>query len=253
MFAIVFLLGELLERRQASRWGGMLFGLWAGLIGAARLDLSEPLALLLVLLAMWTAGPAWERKPALCALLLSLAMLAKETMIPFIVGWAAWLLIRRNIRGAAILALAAAPYALLQVWLGSAFGSPGIGSGGAGASNFEIIPFAGLFRIAQASLPAFAALCIVYLPGLLFPAAFGLAAPLADLIRRRASPEGLLLAANAAMIAFAPFSTWREPLGILRLACGLILSLWLYAAVRKIHWWKKAGLAGLAYLAFIAQ
>jgi hypothetical protein len=55
------------------------------------------------------------------------------------------------------------------------------------------------------------------------------------------------------MIAFAPFSTWREPLGILRLACGLILSLWLYAAVRKIHWWKKAGLAGLAYLAFIAQ
>jgi hypothetical protein len=185
------------------------------------------------------------------AALLALSLLAKETMIPFIAGWSAWLIHRREFRKAATLSTAVLPFAALQIWLWTAFGAPGIGSGGAGATPFEWIPFAGLFRIAQSSLPAFAALLIVYLPGLLFPAVYGLAAPLADLIRRRASPEGLLLLANASMIVFAPFSTFREPLGILRLACGMILCMWLYAATKKFHWWNKLGSAGLAYLFFL--
>jgi hypothetical protein len=251
LFAITFFTGELLAVRGASRWGGLIFGLWAGLLGAVRLDLSEPLALLLVILALWIAGTDLERKLALCALLLALAMLAKETMVPFVLGWFAWLLLRRRIGGAALILSALAPYAGMQLWLWTVFGAPGVGSGGAGATPFEWIPFAGLFKIAGASLPAFAALSIVYLPGLLFPAVFGLAAPLADWIRRRINPEGLLLLANAAMIAFAPFSTFREPLGILRLACGLILCMGLYAAVKKFGWWNKLGLAGLAYLVFL--
>jgi hypothetical protein len=251
LFTITFLTGELLAQRGAGRWGGLVFGLWAGLIGAVRLDLSEPLALLLVVFALWIAGPGLDRKLFLCALLLSLAMLAKETMIPFIGGWIAWLLLRRRIGSALLILSALLPFIGMQIWLWAVFGSPGMGSGGAGATPFEWIPFAGLIRIAGASLPAFAALLAVYLPGLLFPAVFGLAAPLMDLIRRRTNPEGLLLLANAAMIAFAPFSTFREPLGILRLACGLILCLWLYAAAKKSNWWNKLGLAGLAYLVFL--
>ena len=158
---------------------------------------------------------------------------------------------RGRFRGAAVIGLAIVPYALLQVWLWRVFGSPGIGSGGAGATSFEGIPFFGLIRIAQASLPVFILLLIVYLPGLLFPAVYGLVSPLADLIRRQPRPEGLLLMANALMIAFAPFSTFREPLGILRLACGLILCMGLYAAAKKTLWWNKLGLAGWAYLAFL--
>jgi len=251
LFAITVLAGELPARRGAGRWGGLVFGLWAGLIGAVRLDLSEPLALLLVILALWIAGPGLDRKLVLCALLLSLAMLAKETMIPFIGGWFAWLLLRRRISGAFLVLSALLPYLAMQIWLWTVFGAPGTGSGGAGATPFEGIPFAGLFRIAEASLPAFAALLVVYLPGLLFPAVYGLAAPLLDFIHRRVNPEGLLLLANAGMIAFAPFSTFREPLGILRLACGLILCMWLYAAAKKFDWWNKLGLAGLAYLVFL--
>ncbi len=251
LFAITFLTGELLTRRGVSRWGGMVFGLWAGLLGAVRLDLSEPLALLLVILAIWIAGPGLDRKLLLCSFMLALAMLAKETMIPFILGWSAWLVLRRRVGGASLILSALLPYAVLQIWLWTVFGTPGIGSGGAGATPFQWIPFAGLFRIAGTSLAAFAALAVVYLPGLLFPAVFGLAAPIADLIRRRASPEGLLLLANAAMIACAPFSTFREPLGILRLACGLIFCMGLYAAVKKFGWWNKLGLAGLAYLVFL--
>lgn len=249
--AITFLAGELLVQREASRWGALFIGLWAGLIGAVRLDLSEPLALLLMILALWVAGPGLDRKIVPAALLLALAMLTKETLVPFIVGWFAWLILQRQFRNAVILSSSVLPYAVLQIWLATVFGVPGLGSGGAGATSFEWIPFAGLIRVAEKSLPALAAMSIVYLPGLLFPAVFGLAAPLVDLLKRRANPEGLLLLANALMIAFAPFSTFREPLGILRLACGLILCMWLYAAVKKFGWWNKLGLVGLAYLVFL--
>ncbi len=251
LFAITFFTGELLAVRGASRWGGLIFGLWAGLLGAVRLDLSEPLALLLVILALWIAGTDLERKLALCVLLLALAMLAKETMVLFILGWSAWLLVRRRIGGASWILSALVPYAGMQIWLWMVFGAPGIGSGGAGATPFEWIPFAGLFKIAGASLPAFAALFAVYLPGLLFPAVYAIAAPVVDFLKHRIMPEGLLLLANSAMIAFAPFSTFREPLGILRLACGLILCMGLYAAAKKFAWWNKLGLAGLAYLVFL--
>jgi hypothetical protein len=249
--AFTFFTGDLLAARGASRWAALPVALWAGLIGAVRLDLSEPLALLLVILALWISGPLLEKRILPAALLLALAMLTKETVVPFIGGWFLWLIRIRRYRKGLILAASVFPYAVLQIWLWRTFGSPGIGSGGAGATAFEWIPFAGLFRIAEASLPALAAILAVYLPGLLFPAVFGLISPIVDFVRRKANPEGFLLFANASMIAFAPYSTFREPLGILRLACGLILCLWLYAAVKKLGWWNKFGLTGLAYLVFL--
>jgi hypothetical protein len=249
--AFTFFAGDLLAARGASRWAALIVGLWAGLVGAVRLDLSEPLALMLVTAAVWISGPLLDRKMIPAALLLALAMLAKETMIPFLGGWFLWLIWSRRYRKAVIVAASVLPYALLQIWLWQVFGAAGIGSGGAGATAFEWIPFAGLVRIATASLPALAAMAIVYLPGLLFPAAFGLIAPIADFVRRKANPEGFLLIANALMIACAPYSTFREPLGILRLACGLTLCMWLYAAAKKFGWWNKLGVVGLAYLVFL--
>jgi hypothetical protein len=246
-----FLAGELIAARGGSRWAALVVGLWAGLIGAARLDLSEPLALLLVALALRIAGPALDRRTVPAAVLLGLAMFAKETMVPFVGGWFVWLMVQRRFGKAAWIAAALIPFAVFQIWLWTVFGAPGLGSGGAGSTAFEIIPFGGLFRIAAASWGAFAALGIVYLPGLLLPALFGLIRPAVDFVRRRATAEGMLLFANAAMIACAPYSTFREPLGILRLACGLILCMWLFAAALKIDWWKKTGLVGLAYLVFL--
>jgi hypothetical protein len=249
--ALCFLTGELLAERGGSRWGALLFGLWFGVILGVRLDLSEPLALLLLVIALRISGPKLDRRLAPAALLLALAMLAKETVVPFLLGWAFWLILQGKVRSAGWIALALVPYFGLQIWLWKVFGSPGLGSGGAGATPFEWIPFAGLFQVAGASLRIFAALFAVYLPGLLIPVLYGLWAPLADLIRRQTSPEGWLLLVNALMIAVAPFSTFREPLGILRLACGLILCLWLYAAVHKVRWWNALSLAGLTYLLFI--
>jgi hypothetical protein len=251
LIALCFLTGELLAERGGSRWGAVPIGLWAGLLGAMRLDLSEPLALALVAAALYIAGPRLDRRIPAAALLLALAMLAKETMLPFLLGWMAWLILQREFRKGAWIASALLPFIGMQVWLWTVFGSAGLGSGGAGATPFEGIPYAGLVRIGATSLAALAVLAVVYLPGLLLPAVFGLGAPLRDLWRRRANPEGWLLLFNALMIAFAPFSTFREPLGILRLACGLIFCMGLYAAAREIRWWNKVGLIGLAYLAFL--
>ncbi len=251
--AFVFLAGGLLEQRGGSRWAAVPIGLWAGLLGAVRLDLSEPLALLLVSAALYLAGPRLDRRTVPAAFLLALAMLAKETMLPFVAGWSAWLILQREYRKGAWIVSAILPFLALQVWLWRVFGSPGLGSGGAGATPFEIIPFAGLIRIGTVSLAAFAVLAIVYLPGLLLPAAYGFVAPLRDLWKRQGGPEGCLLWFNALMVALAPFSTFREPLGILRLASGLIFCLWLYAAAKKTQWWNKFSLFGMAYLAFLAK
>jgi hypothetical protein len=247
------LAGELLEQRGGSRWAAVPIGLWAGLLGAVRLDLSEPLALVLVAAALYIAGPRLDRRILPAALLLALAMLAKETMLPFLLGWTVWLMLQREYRKGAWIASALMPFIGMQIWLWTVFGSLGLGSGGAGATPFEVIPFAGLIRIGAASLAVLAVLAVVYLPGLLLPTVFGLVAPLRDLWRRQTSPEGWLLLVNALMIVCAPLATFREPLGILRLACGLIFCLWLYAAARRIQWWNKVGLVGLAYLAFILR
>ena len=247
----VFLAGELMEQRGGSRWAAVPIGLWAGLLGAVRLDLSEPLALLFVAAALLLAGPRLDRRIVPAAILLALALLTKETMLPFAAGWTLWLILRREFRKGAGIASSILPFLGLQVWLWKVFGTPGLGSGGAGATPFEIIPLAGLIQIGTVSIAALAVLALVYLPGLLLPAVYGLAAPLRDLWKRQAAPEGCILWFNALMLALAPFSTFREPLGILRLASGLIFCLWLYAAAKKTQWWNKFSLFGMAYLAFL--
>lgn len=250
---ITWLCSDLLAARGVSRWWAVLIGLWAGLLGAVRLDLSEPLALLLTVAALRVAGPAFDRRIPLAATLLALAMVGKETMLPFVLGWALWLAWRREFRKAMLLLAALIPFGLLQIWLWITFGAPGIGSGGAGATPFEWVPFLGLARVSEANTRAFAALLVAYLPGLLLPALYGIIAPLRDLAKRALTPEGALLFFNALMVALAPYSTFREPLGILRLACGLILCLWLYTSAGGKPWWPKLSLVGLAYILFILQ
>jgi hypothetical protein len=241
--AATYLAGDVLELAGGSRWAALLIGLWAGLLGAVRLDLAEPLAILLVVLALRIAGLDFRK--------LALAMLTKETVLPFVAGWALLLLAHKEWRKAGILLAGLVPFALLQVWLFAVFGQIGLGSGGSGATPFEWLPFAGLVQVAATSSKAFLALAVVYLPGVLLPCAYGIGAPLADLARRRITLPGCLLFFNALMVLLAPFSTYREPLGILRLATGMILALWLYTTANKMEWWSKLGLVTLAYLPFL--
>ena len=50
------------------------------------------------------------------------------------------------------------------------------------------------------------------------------------LLRRDVTPAVLALGANATLIVVLPFSTFREPLALVRLATGLVLSTVLFGA-----------------------
>jgi hypothetical protein len=252
LFVLVWQTGFLFLERKGSVWPALLIGLWAGVIGSVRLDLAEPLALVLTVVALRAAGPNLDRHLFVTTLLLAAAMFAKETSLAFAAGFLLWSLTQRRWKHAASFCLSFVPYAAFQIWLWQMFGSPGIGSGGAGSSPFGWFPFIGFFTVGTISVKVFTALALVYLPGLLFPCGYGLVKPVLDGIKRRFTPEAALLFVQALVVSLAPFSTFREPLGILRLACGLILCMHLYAARQSLRWWGKAAVVGLAYLAFLA-
>ena len=81
--------------------------------------------------------------------LLALAALAKETALIAVVGLCLYLVLERRWRQAMGLGLAVGlPFAAWQVVLWAWLGQPGVGAGGAMATSFEWLPFAGLLRAA---------------------------------------------------------------------------------------------------------
>lgn len=231
----VWVVGELLAGWGTSRWYALAYGTFAGFLLALRLDLPESLA---YGLAAGGILAAERKKEGLSALLYTLALFAKEVTAVFLAAQVLAYLFQRRWRSAFTLAAAAGlPFLLFQIWLWAQFGRPGIGSGGAMATPFELIPLMGLFRIGSESLLYLAAMLVVFGPSVLLPAFWGVWSAL----RRWRSGEinvvvlGLLL--NAALILFLPYSTFRETGGLLRFACGLVLAVILYAGryhVRRV-------------------
>lgn len=248
-----------------SRWYALVYGLWAGLLMAVRLDLNEPLAYALAAGAMLAQrrGRHWT-----AAALGGLALFAKETTLLY---WAAMCISAFMTAGsgrAPVFSLARAgrlwtawvpylvsalPFALFQWWLWHQFGSVGITSGGYLATGFEIVPYLGLARIGMVSLPALILFLTIFGPLVVAPSIWGMAAAASRLSRGDLTPPVLALAINAAFIPFTPFSTFREPLGLIRLAVGLVLATILYAAHTKSRRVLNFSLLWLAALAFIIK
>ena len=225
--ALTLLVERWLVDHGQSRWYALIVGLWAGLVMSVRLDLSEPLCFVLVMAALLAhrAGRFW-----VAAGTLALALLAKETALLFFIGLIASAVLNRQWRTAGILSQAAVPFAILQVLLVQWFGEVGLATGGFMATPLELIPYNGLWRIAAISVPAFVLLFVIFGPMVVLPSVWGIITSLRRLWVRDFAPLALVLGANAAFIALTPFSTFREPLGILRLATGLVLATVLYAA-----------------------
>lgn len=216
-----------------SRWYGLVYGLWVGFVMSVRFDLPEPLAYGLVALAILFIQ---RDKKTLGWGLFGLALFAKEVTILFV---AAQLLADvlekrwKDVLGLGLLALA--PFALFQVWLWRMFGQPGINSGGAMATPFELIPFNGLFRVAPFSREYFIVLLVIYTPFIIFPALWGIWSSIRRwLVGKEHSVINFGLMLNAIIIPFIPFSTYREPAGMLRFSSGLVLGVLLYAGKHRI-------------------
>lgn len=125
------------------------------------------------------------------------------------------------------------PFVAWQVCLKLWLGSFGVGPGGAGNSSFEIIPFNGFWRVAydpSGSIPAFLLLSLYTVSAVIAPSMWAIIVTLRDLRRGHYHVYTCLLLANAALMAVVPFSTYREPLGLLRYSpLWLALSIYLVA------------------------
>jgi hypothetical protein len=205
----------------------LIFGLWAGVIVGVGTDLYEPLAFALV-------SGAWyarlKDRHRLGYFLLTLALLTKEVMIAF---WLAALLSdlwekRARVDWIAILAPGVV-FAIWQVWLWSEFGSPGIASGGAMATPFELLPFFGFIRIGTVSLRVLLLFTLFFAPTIIIPSIWGTISSIRSLLKEKIDATALALLINCLFIIFLPFSTFREPSGLLRVATGMIFAVLIYA------------------------
>lgn len=253
--AAVALLERLLADLRVSRWYALVYGLFPGLLLGIRLSTSEPLAYALCIAAIYfhtQIGKTSENPTRLQtfysllpAIFLALAALAKETALLFTAGFGLYALLRRDIRGLISAITAVIPFALWQLVLNAWFGSFGVGSGGAGGTPFEIVPFAGVGRMISEGVItalnvgnssgalAITLLVLIALFSAALPALWGVWASARQLISKGVQLNALyayLLLINALVLWFVPFSTYREPLGLLRFLPGLVLAHLLFAA-----------------------
>lgn len=226
-----FILSEILAGWGISRWYALVYGLWVGFGLAIRLDLPEPMAYALVISALFAE---FKQKHLLAWVLLGLALFAKEVTILYVfaVGLA-YITERRWKDVFGVILISIIPFLTFQVWLWITFGSPGLGSGGAMATPFEVIPFMGLLRIGYESSLYLGAMLVVFVPAIIFPALWGIIASIQKFLQRETNMVVLALFLNSLIIAFLPFSTFRETGGLLRFSCGLVLAIILFAG--KYH------------------
>lgn len=240
---------RLLERFGVSSSYALVYGLYAGQLMSVRLDLNEPLCFGLTCGAIW----AFEReRRGWSSVLFALAALSKETALVFAGAYALYLIVIGKWGSAVRLGLvAAAPLALWQVFLWRWLGSPGIGSGGAMATPFEIIPFMGLWRIGAVSMPVLALYTGILGPLIVAPTVWALWKSGKDLLTGRWHPVSLALLFNAVVLVFLPHSSWRELIAMLRLSIGLVLTVLLYAGLRRDRRVLIYAFGWMAALAFL--
>lgn len=221
---------QLLRHLRVSRWYALVYGLYGGQLLSLRADLNEPLAHAFVQLAMlaWAKERRWWAVAAF-----ALAAFGKETTLVFLAAYMGYTLSRRMWGWTFRLGLAAVPFVLYQLFLWRWLGSFGVGSGGAGATPFSLIPLAGWLAIAGVSVGAFLLISLVVVPMSILPSIAGLWLSLQALWRRQLHPFVLCLFFNSAVILFLPTSTFREPVAMLRLTMGLVACMILFGAQRR--------------------
>lgn len=226
--AIGAILGELMARRAASRWYGLVVPLTAGMLFALRADLNEPLALALALGAVAaTDGQHQEMPTTRAVVLLALSALTKETGHVYAAGVVLWLLLARRWRSAISAGLGAIGPSivwgvLVSAWLGQ---SPFTTE----RTRFELLPFGGL-RFTEPSQARLILVLWIVIPSL------SLALALArDLLRGDRSLAAILLGVNLLFVMFMPRASYIDAMAVMRLSAGMMAAalLWLAESNRR--------------------
>jgi hypothetical protein len=181
-------------------------------------------------------------------------VLTKETALVFVGGYLLFLLARRQGHRFAGLALGAGlPFLAWQLILWAWLGRPGLGSGGAGATAWELLPYRGLWSVGGVDMHALALLALVAVPLAVLPSLLSLWATGKELWQRHWHPMTTMLLANALILLFLPQSTWREPLAMLRLTTGLVVAAINFGAYKHSKRILNYTLLWLASLVFLTK
>ncbi len=227
----VWLTEEILRHFGVSRWYALIYGLSAGTLMSVRLDLTEPLAYALaqggVLLAL---KERWRGAAAL----LAVAALTKEMTLAVALGIGLVYVFRRQWQQSLTFgAIVLMPFFTWQLVLWRWFGQPGLGSGGALATPFELVPLRGLWSLAFVDGRVFLLLAAIMIPLAVIPALVSVWATIRQLWRHFVDIPTLVLLLNALLVLITPQSTFREPLAMARYIVGLMAAVLTYAASRR--------------------
>lgn len=226
-----WLVEEILIHFRMSRWYALAYGLSAGTLMSVRLDLTEPVAYALAIAGVLLAlKDRWQW----AAVMFAVAALTKEMTLAFAAAIGLVYLAQRDWRKLIVFSvIVLAPFAIWQIVLWQWFGQLGIGSGGALATPFEIVPLRGLWSLALLDVRVFALLAAIMIPLAVIPALISLWVAGRDAWRRIVDIPMALLLLNALLVLITPQSTFREPLAMARYIVGLIAAVLVYAASRR--------------------
>ena len=218
------LLGRLLQKRHVAIWLALAYPLSIGSLLALRLDLLEPLVLGLALAGL----VAYESdRNRLAAVLFILGGLTKEVALIFPLALALGALWERRWQKAALWMSPLIVYMGFYLFLSSVFGVP---AASVEKTRLMLFPFSGLWLLEDGPSR------IIVLLWAVLPAGFVLLFAgwdiLRDGFRGDLSHESLLVFANAALVATLPAPTWVDPLAVLRLALGLVMTCLIWLATR---------------------
>ena len=216
-------------KRGLSPWAALLYGLFPGLIVTVFRDLTEPLAFGLAALAVLAFDRARTRRLALSALLFALAILTRETIVPFALAgaaalglydrrrlqtgawWHAWL------RAAAFTGATCGPLVLwrliVRIWLGQPTQEVGHERG-------WILPLHGIWSWWPFDADHWLIVLAVTIPAL------AVAAGALVLFRRRRClvPAGLLLVNVLLYVVWLPRAVYVDDSAASRAAIGVVLA-----------------------------
>jgi hypothetical protein len=222
-----------LRARNISPWYALLYGLWPGLIFSLFRDLTEPLAFGLVAIAALVFDPARMRRIVLTSILLALALLSRETVLPFVIATAvtlaladrrrtagtarSWMALAGTRRGVVMLATCCLPLFIWRLvitsWLATPTQERGSGLGWA-------VPFYGLSTYWRFDEQHWLVVGAIVLPLL----AVAIAALYKGLPRRDPVATGLLLASVLLFVVFLPEEVYVDYASAARAAIGVVLA-----------------------------
>jgi len=224
-------LDRLLRLKGLNPWYSLVYGLFIGQLWSVRRDLSEPLACMFVLLAVYSYA---RKAPLRSAILFSLALFSKETTILFVAGYIAYFLMHRKFKsGISFAILTLVPFALYQLFLRDLFGKFGII--GVGMYNPTILPFYGIYQnVVKTTHP-------IQLPELLnmifliiIPSILSWGIAIVNLLKKRkVKPEILYLLLNTFYLTFLPTFSYVEIMAYARLAMQLVSAFILFSIMTK--------------------